>query len=219
MTYNPVYELRATMRTLCNDLKDRALFVDMAIKDGIERKAQPRNLPDNIYATDNDEWETYSTPSRDARIKTAFAPFYIDLQKMIDLWQQRDPRIVYDGLFLKDDLKKMYQQEAAACAITYTNSAGAEVTLDFDRHDAPALRDGFRSLSLHRIALGRGRRRRTCRLRRQRHQGALVQGRTASAQPDRPRLRPADGLHGGAAGAGARKTPASTSRRPSTSPR
>ena len=29
-------------------------------------------LPPNIYGTDHMEWEIYSTPSRDARIKTAF---------------------------------------------------------------------------------------------------------------------------------------------------
>ncbi len=131
MTYNPVYELRATMRTLCNDFEDRAQFVDMAIKEGVSRKAQPRNLPDNIYATDNDEWEVYSTPSRDARLKTAFAAFYQDLAKMIGMYQARDPRITYDGLDMKADLKAMYAQEATACKITYTNSAGRDVTLDF----------------------------------------------------------------------------------------
>jgi hypothetical protein len=131
MTYNPVYELRATMRTLCNDMEDRAQFVAMATREGIVHKAQPRNLPDNIYATDDDEWEIYSTPSRDARLKTAFAAFYQDLSKMIDMYQARDPRITYDGLDMKADLKAMYAQEAAACHITYTNSVGRDVTLDF----------------------------------------------------------------------------------------
>jgi hypothetical protein len=129
--YNPVYELRSTMRTLCNDLKDRALFVNMAIKDRINQKPQPDRLPDNIYGTDNMEWETYSTPSRDARIKTAFASFYASLQKMLFFWKARDPRIVYDGIDLKGDLERMYAEEAEACRITYVNSAGKNVTLNF----------------------------------------------------------------------------------------
>ncbi len=131
--YNPVFELRSTIRTLCNDLKDRALYVNMAVKEGHgQTRRAPTHMPDNIYNADDDEWETYSTPSRDARLKTAFAQFYIDLQKMIFFWEQRDPRIVYDGISLKDDLNKMYAEETAACSISYTNGAGVEVTLGFD---------------------------------------------------------------------------------------
>src|SRR6185312_16899521 len=114
------YELRSTIRTLCNDLKDRALFVNLAIKDRVDRRAQPSHLPPNIYGTDELEWETYSTPSRDARIKTAFASFYADLQRMLFFWQQRDLRIVYDGIDPKADLQRMYEDEANACSIDYT---------------------------------------------------------------------------------------------------
>jgi hypothetical protein len=132
MEYNPVYEVKATIRTLCNDLKDRALYVDMAVKEGLSKKAQPAKLPNNIYEADDLAWEMYSTPSRDARIKTAAAQFYIDLQKMIYFWEKRDPRIVYDGLFLKEDLQKIYTEEAATCEVTYTNSKGDEVKLSFN---------------------------------------------------------------------------------------
>jgi hypothetical protein len=132
MEYNPIYEVKATMRTLCNDLKDRALYVDMAVEKGVQKKAQPQRLPNNIYEADDLEWETYSTPSRDARIKTAAAQFYIDLQKMIFFWQKRDPRIVYDGLFLKEDLQKVYAEESAACTVSYTNSVGEKVAMGFD---------------------------------------------------------------------------------------
>ena len=131
-TYNPIYELRSGMRSLCNDIKDRVLSVDLAIKDGIDKKPEPTHLPDNIYTANNPEWEAYASPSRDARLKAAFAQLYIDLQKMVFLYNQRDPRIVYDGLFLKQDLQKIYGQEAAACSVSYTNSRGQSVTLGFD---------------------------------------------------------------------------------------
>ena len=130
--YNPVYELRSSMRTLCNDIKDRALSVDLAIKDGIDKKPQPRNLPDNIYTASSPEWEGYATPSRDARLKAAFAQLYIDIEKMVFMYNNRDPRIVYDGVFLKQDLQKIYKEEAAACSVSYTNSRGQTVTLGFD---------------------------------------------------------------------------------------
>jgi hypothetical protein len=132
MDFNPVYELKATMKTLCNDLNDRAQYVDLDIKDGISVKQHPERLPDNIYGSSNVEWETYSTPSRDARIKAAFVQFYKDLAEMIDLWVKRDPRIVYDGNFLKDDLAKAYAEQSQACTITYLSSAKRPVPMTFD---------------------------------------------------------------------------------------
>ncbi|MBS0471391.1 MAG: hypothetical protein JSR60_09985 [Proteobacteria bacterium] len=132
MDFNPIYELKATMTTLCNDLKDRAQYVDNDINDGIAHKPHPGRLPDNIYGSDNLEWETYSTPSRDARIKAAFAQFYRDMQEMIDLWVHRDSRIVYDGLFLQKDLAAAYASASQACTITYLNSAKRPVSMTFD---------------------------------------------------------------------------------------
>jgi len=132
MDFNPVYELKATMGTLCNDLKDRAQYVDLAFADGVAPKPHPSRLPDNIYGSDNVEWETYSTPSRDARIKTAFAQFYKDMNEMIGLWINRDPRIVYDGYDLKKDLQAAYAQASDACTITYLNSNKRPVSMTFD---------------------------------------------------------------------------------------
>src|SRR5262249_4616913 len=49
----------------------RALAVDVGVAAGMPKRAQPARLPLNIYGTSGD-WEIYSTPSRDARLKTAF---------------------------------------------------------------------------------------------------------------------------------------------------
>ena len=131
-SYNPVYELKATMKTLCNDLNDRAQYVVQAIVENIQKKAHPARLPDNIYETGNLEWETYSTPSRDARIKAAFAQFYLDLKQMIEMWQRRDERIVYDGMELKHDLEAAYAEMAPACTVTYVSTQQRPVTLNFE---------------------------------------------------------------------------------------
>lgn len=132
MDFNPVYELKTTIRTLCNDLNDRAQYVDLDIKDRISPKPHPDRLPDNIYGSSNEEWEMYSTPSRDARIKAAVVQFYKDMNDMIDMWIKRDSRIVYDGNFLKDDLAKAYAAESQACTITYLNSSTRPVAMTFD---------------------------------------------------------------------------------------
>jgi len=130
--FNPVYELRASMKTLCNDLNDRAQYVDLDIKDGVADKPHPARLPANIFGSDDPNWEAYATPSRDARIRAAAAQFYRDLREMIALWVSRDPRIVYDGNFLKSDLAKAYADESQACTISYLNSAKRPVAMTFD---------------------------------------------------------------------------------------
>lgn len=131
-TYNPVYELRSGIQTICNEMHDRVMAVDLAIKDGIDKKPEPAHLPDNVYTAGDPTWEAYASPSRDARLKAAFAQLYIDLEKEIFMYNQRDPRIVYDGVFLKQDLQKIYKEQAAACTITYTNSRGQPVNLGFE---------------------------------------------------------------------------------------
>ena len=130
--YNPVYELRENMRTLCNDLKDRAQYVDNAISEGIQNKPHPARLPDNIYGTDDNSWESYSTPSRDARIRAEVVQFRKELAGMIQMWIHRDPRIVYDGQFLKQDLTKAYEAESRRCTITYLSSAMKPVAMTLD---------------------------------------------------------------------------------------
>ena len=131
-TYNPVYELKVTMRTLCNDLNDRAQYVDQAIAESLPEKEHPDRLPDNIYGASNTTWETYSTPSRDARIKAAFEQFYKELGEMITMWIKRDPRIVYDGSFLGQDLSRAYDRESAKCTITYLSSGKRPIAMTFD---------------------------------------------------------------------------------------
>ncbi|MEQ1753139.1 MAG: hypothetical protein ABL973_03300 [Micropepsaceae bacterium] len=131
LSFNPVAELKATIKTLCNDLYDRSRFVDIAIEAGVHRKQHPERLPPNIYGTDQMEWEIYSTPSRDARLKTAFRAFRDDLQRLTEMWLHRDERISYEGLNLKEDLQAAYAQAANTCTVNYMNSSGKRVTLTF----------------------------------------------------------------------------------------
>ncbi len=132
LVFNPVVELKSTVKTLCNDLYDRARFVDIAIEANIHRKSQPPRLPNNIYGTDNMEWEIYSTPSRDARLKTAFKALRDDIAHLTELWIQRDDRVSYDGLDLKADLLDAYDKASSACAVSYINSSGQRVHIPFE---------------------------------------------------------------------------------------
>jgi hypothetical protein len=130
--FNPVYELEATMGTLCNDLGDRAQAVNQAVANGISAKLHPSQIPPNIYNSDDTEWESYATPARDARLRAAFVAFRKELGRMTGLWLSRDPRVVYDGLDLKKDLLAAYDSQSKACTITYLSSDKHPVPLSFD---------------------------------------------------------------------------------------
>lgn len=131
LVFEPVFELRAMMRTLCRDLSDRNLYVNEAVIRSIQKKAQPDNLPANIYGT-HGEWEVYSTPSRDARIKTSFKAMRDDMAKYIELYYAWDERVVVSSDNLRQDLIDAYNDESSVCQITYKNTVGENVTLSFD---------------------------------------------------------------------------------------
>lgn len=130
LVYDPLVETRNMMRSLCDDLTYRVHAVDEAIAAGINRKPQPSRLPQNIYGTSG-EWETYSTPSRDARLKTSFMELRDEVARFVALVDDGSDRVTYAGTDIRADLLGVYRAEADACRITYRNSAGAEVNLGF----------------------------------------------------------------------------------------
>ena len=168
--------------------RPRAICRSGDIKDGISDKAHPARLPDNIYGSDDMDWETYSTPSRDARIKAAFVQFYKDLAEMIGMWVNRDPRIVYDGQFLQaGSAARPTTAQSEPCTITYLSSDKRPVPLTFDdmMHRLFAMSfDPYHCIELRWGAEGDER----SSLPRRQGKAALVRGRAAPAQPARPHL-------------------------------
>ncbi|NOT40504.1 MAG: hypothetical protein HOP13_08430 [Alphaproteobacteria bacterium] len=131
LAYEPVQELRNMMRANCEDIKYRAEAVDIAIARGIHLKGQPPRLPPNIYGTEG-EWEDYSSPSRDARLKTSFKELRDQVQRFVEWHAAGDRRIQYAGYDLLTDLLGAYDQEAAACTITYHRSNGTPFQLGYE---------------------------------------------------------------------------------------
>jgi hypothetical protein len=128
--YDPLEETRSMVRALCEDLKYRVDAVDVAVKAGIDKRPQPDRLPNNIYGTDGD-WETYSTPSRDARLKTAFKELRDEVARFLELAAAGSNRVAYAGEDIRADLRQIYRQETSACTITYARSDGSERQLAF----------------------------------------------------------------------------------------
>jgi hypothetical protein len=94
--FNPVYELKVSMRALCRDAKE-------------------------------------GTPEAEARLKSGFANLYSDLSKTTALWEQRDLRVLYHGVSLKQDLADAYAAEEHACVIGNPGSDGHVAASSLDQ--------------------------------------------------------------------------------------
>lgn len=129
--YDPIGETRSMLHQICRDLKYRVDGVNLAIKAGLDKRPQPDRLPDNIYATKGD-WEIYSTPSRDARIRTAFEEMRDEIHRFLKLDKEGNGILNYTGSNLRADLLEVYRRETSACAITYNKSDGSPVTLSYE---------------------------------------------------------------------------------------
>jgi hypothetical protein len=130
LKYHPVEELQNAMDSLCSDLRDRVMAVQTAVDTGIQNRAHPARLPSNIYGTDGD-WEEYSSPSRDARLKTSFKEIRDRVEQMVDLFKRGDASVVYTGSDIKGDLLRAYDVAASACVVQYKSSSGQMISLDY----------------------------------------------------------------------------------------
>jgi hypothetical protein len=147
LKYNPVNEMNNLIIELCDNTHDRVRSVEAAIKKGIHRKSHPNKLPANIYGT-HGEWESYSTPSRDARLKTGFVELKNEIKRFIEGNENRDQRIVYTPTnsrysrycrsgnrtcFLAASLLEKYEDlnQSSQCQFSYKRSNGVMKTISF----------------------------------------------------------------------------------------
>jgi hypothetical protein len=131
LLFEPVAEIGDIARSLCIDLNYRAQAVQLAVMHGIQNGPEPGRLPYNIYGAEGD-WETFSTPSRDARLKTEFKSLRDTVQRFVEMASRDDAHLSYDGTDLPADLLRAYDQETKYCRVTYATSDGSHVTLSYE---------------------------------------------------------------------------------------
>ena len=131
LVYDPILELRELLGELCYDFKERKLSVDKAIEANLHLRSHPSELPSNIYGTDG-EWETYSTPSRDARLKASIREGRDLVKKMIELSSANDPSVIYSGTDLKSELRSVYSEQSKSCTVSIKSSVGTNLSLNLD---------------------------------------------------------------------------------------
>lgn len=138
---NPVEAFRTDMRALCEDLKGRAQSVQTAIDAHVDRRSHPGVYPANIYGAYG-EWEDYSTPGRDLRIRARIGGVVNQARHLLNMIMSDDPTYSYQAppgadmrstlTSLKREFFRVYTEVARSCEITYVSSVGREVRLPFE---------------------------------------------------------------------------------------
>lgn len=131
MHIDPLQDMAQLTDDICVSLQDRVVAVEAARTSGVINKTHPARLPYNIYGTDG-EWENFSTPSRDARLKVSFVDLLETTKSSIERFNRRDPAIKYSGGNLARDLYNVYAERAKACQFSYTMSNGQKVLMNLE---------------------------------------------------------------------------------------
>ncbi len=131
LEFDPVKEVHDMVESNCNDLHYRYDAVVLSLQQGLQNRAEPERLPANIYGTEGD-WEDFSTPSRDARLKTAFKELRDQAERFVKMYKAGDAKLVYKGRDLVGDLIATYDRTAEACRLTYQRSDNSPVTLSYE---------------------------------------------------------------------------------------
>ncbi len=131
LSFDPLAEMTDMVASNCADLSYRADAVNVALEAGLQHKPEPARLPFNIYGTEG-EWEDYSTPSRDARLKTAFKELRDNAARFVVMAAARDPRLAYRGRDVAGDMLRAYDRAASACTVSYRRSDGSTIFFGYE---------------------------------------------------------------------------------------
>lgn len=127
---DPLVDFEASLNEVCVMMHDRVRAVQAAVEAGLHRQAHPRTIPQNIF-TASGEWEDFSSPSRDLRLRAAFYNIRVELQNQVRGLRANDPMIIRRP-DLKNQLIAAYERVAKSCNVTYVNSASQPVLLTFE---------------------------------------------------------------------------------------
>lgn len=119
---------------LCTDINDRIDSVNEAVAAGIPKKEQAWPS-DNIYGTTGD-WETYATPSRDARLKASFREIHTFIQEATVAFGRSGSEFDFAGFGSRNEMLSFFSDEwnkamsRSGYSFRYKSSSGE--TRNFD---------------------------------------------------------------------------------------
>jgi len=118
--------------------------VETAIAAGLHQRAHPPALPDNIYGTDG-EWEEYSTPSRDARLKAAVRELHDSVAQVVGAGaaQAEAAAVGFRAATRQGDCQFRYvRSDRSGVALSFDEVLDRLFTMSFDPYHCPELRWG-----------------------------------------------------------------------------
>jgi hypothetical protein len=114
LTFNPIVELKSMLEETCSNIADRVTAVQAAVNKKVNLKRHPNKLPANIYGT-HGEWESYSSPSRDARLRAGIIEMKNDVERFLEMFADGSSRIKYKAVRTKTSRKYCSNSSAASC--------------------------------------------------------------------------------------------------------
>ncbi len=152
---DPVREIRQQLAALDEALQERVEAVDAAVSRGIHQKPHPSSLPYNIYGTEG-EWESYSSPGRDARLKAQIREMFNLIRQSVTAVASGNHPYEFSGSAeeLVREYDALWRAASSDIQVRYTDSGGDKVTLtlgeimerlfklSFDPYHCPELRWG-----------------------------------------------------------------------------
>ena len=152
---NPVKEIRQQLAALDEALQERVEAVEAAVSLGIHKKTYPSSLPYNIYGTEG-EWESYSSPGRDARLKAQIREIFNLIRQSVTAMASGNHPYEFSGnaAELVREYDTIWRTNSSAVQVRYTDSGGDKVSLtlgeimdrlfklSFDPYHCPELRWG-----------------------------------------------------------------------------
>lgn len=127
---NPADQLGKDLDALCSLFQDRIPSVQQAVDAGIPQMQHPDRMPKNIYS-DSGDWEAYSTPGRDIRLKMGMVDLLDTAKRLKARLAAQDPLLISPVNY---DIQKEYLKAAQAsnqrCPISYLNSQKQKITID-----------------------------------------------------------------------------------------
>ena len=155
--YDPLKQIFEKTIGLCGEISERIKSVNAALAREIHLKPHPELLPENIFGAEG-EWESFSTPGRDARLKASFREVFAYVKKISALKKNGSSSVKYQGSFENMILDMHAQFERAisspACKfeyqksdrrfqrLTFENVENRLFDLSFDPYHCPELRWG-----------------------------------------------------------------------------
>jgi hypothetical protein len=121
------------LKAFCNEIEQRVTDVDQALAGDAKLNLQPHpaEIPPNIFTSNDSNWEAYSSPSRDGRMRASVVSIANAAITKFKQSRKVGGTVHFEGSAqdYQNTLHLKLQQISNKCIVKYTNSAGRQIPL------------------------------------------------------------------------------------------